>query len=114
MGKAENLDTRNLTDFSRCIRIFAYLGKITGKTAYADRCLAAVCRATLQAAEGSVRYDDTLRLVRDETVRLTVRVNFGVGWSDTPTYCMENGGTVLNDAISFGGKLPATLKVRQK
>lgn len=110
--KAEALDIQNLTDFSRCIRIFAYLGKITGKTAYADRCLAAVCRATLQAAEGSVRYDDTLRLVRDETVRLPVRVNFGGGWSDTPPYCMENGGTVLNAAISFGGKLPVEASVR--
>lgn len=111
--KAESLDTRKLSEFSRCIRIFAYLGKITGKTAYADRCLASVCRATLEAAKESICYDETLRFVGDETVQLPVRVNFGGGWSDTPPYCMENGGTVLNAAISFGGKKPVEASVRR-
>ena len=70
------------------------------------------------AAEMKQRIEQRLTeladMERDETVRLPVRVNFGGGWSDTPPYCMENGGTVLNAAISFGGKLPATLKARRK
>ncbi|MDD3409914.1 MAG: fucokinase [Eubacteriales bacterium] len=39
-------------------------------------------------------------------MRLPVRVNWGGGWSDTPPYCMEHGGTVLNAAVSLGGCLP--------
>lgn len=34
------------------------------------------------------------------------RVNFGGGWSDTPPYSLENGGTVLNAAITLKGKFP--------
>ena len=40
------------------------------------------------------------------TVRLPLRVNWGGGWSDTPPYCQDRGGTVLNAAISLNGKLP--------
>ena len=40
------------------------------------------------------------------TVRLPLRVNWGGGWSDTPPYCQDQGGTVLNAAISLNGKLP--------
>ena len=40
------------------------------------------------------------------TVRLPLRVNWGGGWSDTPPYCQEQGGTVLNAAITLNGKLP--------
>ena len=39
-------------------------------------------------------------------VRLPLRVNWGGGWSDTPPYCNENGGTVLNAAVSLNGQLP--------
>ena len=39
-------------------------------------------------------------------VALPVRVNFGGGWSDTPPYCLEHGGTVLNAALTLDGALP--------
>jgi fucokinase len=40
------------------------------------------------------------------TVRLPLRVNWGGGWSDTPPYCQDRGGTVLNAAITLNGELP--------
>lgn len=40
------------------------------------------------------------------SVRLPLRVNWGGGWSDTPPYCNEKGGTVLNAAILLNGDLP--------
>ena len=45
-----------------------------------------------------------------------VRVNWGGGWSDTPPYCYDFGGTVLNAAISLKGQLPvkAIAKVTEK
>ena len=45
----------------------------------------------------------------EHEVRLPLRVNWGGGWSDTPPYCNENGGTVLNAAILLNGEEMATL-----
>lgn len=37
---------------------------------------------------------------------LPVRLDFAGGWSDTPPYSIERGGTVLNAAVSLDGRLP--------
>ena len=47
----------------------------------------------------------------DVVVNKPVRINFGGGWSDTPPYCFENGGTVLNASIFLNGKMPIEVKV---
>lgn len=47
------------------------------------------------------------------TVRLPLRVNFGGGWSDTPPYCLENGGTVLNAAILLNGEMPVEVRIEK-
>lgn len=47
------------------------------------------------------------------TVRLPLRVNWGGGWSDTPPYCQDRGGTVLNAAITLGGKLPVEVTLER-
>jgi fucokinase len=44
------------------------------------------------------------------SVELPVRVNWGGGWSDTPPYCLDFGGTVLNAAITIQGKRPVHAK----
>lgn len=46
-------------------------------------------------------------------VKLPLRVNWGGGWSDTPPYCNEKGGTVLNAAISLNGELPVEVTLRR-
>lgn len=46
-------------------------------------------------------------------VQLPVRVNWGGGWTDTPPYCNENGGVVLNAAISLNGILPVQITVKK-
>ncbi len=49
----------------------------------------------------------TLRIEKNHVkVCLPVRVNWGGGWTDTPPYCNEKGGTVLNAAITLNGELP--------
>ena len=51
---------------------------------------------------------------KDEVItRLPVRVNWGGGWSDTPPYCMEYGGTVLNAAVMLDGNCPIEVVVRK-
>lgn len=43
---------------------------------------------------------------------LPLRINWG-GWTDTPPYCYENGGAVLNMAVTIGGRLPVTAALRK-
>lgn len=47
---------------------------------------------------------------RNVCLHLPLRVNFGGGWTDTPPYCLEKGGCVLNAAIALDGKLPVTVR----
>ena len=49
----------------------------------------------------------------DVLIKKPVRVNFAGGWSDTPPYCLEQGGTVLNAAIYLNGKLPIEVTVKK-
>lgn len=46
-------------------------------------------------------------------IKSPVRVNFGGGWSDTPPYCIENGGTVLNVAIKVNGTYPIQASIEK-
>lgn len=46
-------------------------------------------------------------ILRDKAeVLLPVRINWGGGWSDTPPYCLEHGGTVLNASLLLDGRRP--------
>ena len=42
-----------------------------------------------------------------------MRVNWGGGWSDTPPYCNEHGGTVLNMAILLNGDKPVEVTLEK-
>jgi fucokinase len=58
--------------------------------------------------------DESLHIEKEEVmIRLPLRVNWGGGWSDTPPYCNECGGTVLNAAISLNGELPVEMRLRK-
>ena len=46
-------------------------------------------------------------------MELPLRVNWGGGWSDTPPYCNEHGGTVLNAAILLNGEKPVVVKLER-
>lgn len=55
-----------------------------------------------------------LNIVQNEvSVALPVRVNWGGGWTDTPPQCNEQGGVVLNAAISLNGVLPVQVHMRR-
>ena len=46
-------------------------------------------------------------------IELPVRVNWGGGWTDTPPYCIEHGGSVLNAAIKVNGVYPVSVEIRR-
>lgn len=113
LDKAAKLSVESLSEFSRLIRIYGYLWKLTENGEMFDNCFGAICKATLEASENGFSYNDKLILKNDITVNLPVRVNWGGAWTDTPPYCMENGGTVLNAAISLNGQLPIEASVKR-
>ncbi len=110
---AQALDIGTLPEFSKRVRIYHYLWRLTGQAEFSAQCFGTIRDATLRAAMASVRYEPGLRLRADADVHLPVRVNWGGGWSDTPPYCMENGGTVLNAAVSLNGRLPISVSVKR-
>lgn len=58
---------------------------------------------------------DTKCRIKKEAVHveLPVRVNLAGGWTDTPPYCNEQGGAVLNAAISLKGKFPIQVTAKR-
>jgi len=114
LEKAEKLDENILTEFTRKIRIYYYASKLVDRKTMADRCFGTVCSAILTTAMESTNYRGDMHITQDEVVtRLPVRVNWGGGWSDTPPYCMEHGGTVLNAAVSLNGELPIEVTLKK-
>lgn len=117
VSEAEKLDMTDRHVFGRAVRIYRALSKCANgleRERFTDLCFGAIRDATLKGAVMGLQYDTSCKIVREEiAVRLPVRVNFGGGWSDTPPYCMEHGGTVLNAAIALDGRLPVEVKLRR-
>lgn len=104
-------------DFSETIRLYYYLGRIIGKMEgekLIDQCFASIREGILRSTLEDVRENTGCRIRTDEhTVKLPLRVNWGGGWSDTPPYCNENGGTVLNAAVTLNGECPVHVTLRR-
>lgn len=105
------------SDFSMHTRIYYYMGKIIGGPEgenYINQCFTAIQQGILRGAADGLCMDESLHIEKEEVIiRLPLRVNWGGGWSDTPPYCNECGGTVLNAAISLNGELPVEMRLRK-
>lgn len=64
------------------------------------QCMFAAQRDQKPEVEVSKWYHDSA------VVHFPVRIDFAGGWSDTPPFCLEKGGAVLNAAININGSLP--------
>ncbi len=104
-------------DFSEAMRLRYYIGTALGGAEGAKH-IRECFRVIQSAVTHTSQYNDSCRIAKDQhIVKLPLRVNFGGGWSDTPPYCIENGGTVLNAAILLNGALPVEVtleKIPQK
>lgn len=76
-----------------------------------------LCFDTIQEAVcgDSEFVDDIEYHIAKDAVKVTlpVRVNWGGGWTDTPPYCNEKGGVVLNAAILLKGEKQIEVEVRR-
>ena len=111
----EWLDKRlSRADFSERIRLHYYLGSVLGSEAETQACFRTIQEVILNATLRSLEYNENARIAMDRhTVKLPLRVNWGGGWSDTPPYCNEHGGTVLNVAIRLNGENPVEVTLEK-
>ena len=97
-------------DFSEAMRLNYYLGRILPGAAgeeYIAKCFQVIQETVMAHCLEQLSENTDCRIVCEQhTVHLPLRVNWGGGWSDTPPYCNEHGGTVLNAAILLNGEMP--------
>lgn len=101
-------------DFTEKLRLHYYLGVILEDENEIQECFRTIQSEVLNATIKKLTYNENARIVKDKhTVKLPLRVNWGGGWSDTPPYCNENGGTVLNVAILLNGEKPVEVTMEK-
>jgi len=97
------------------MRLQFYIGKILGDIegdGYVFDAFRSIQKSILEGSLEKLEYNSSCVIKKDEhQVKLPLRVNFGGGWSDTPPYCNENGGTVLNASILLNGEKPVSVKL---
>ncbi|MDO4276044.1 MAG: L-fucokinase [Eubacteriales bacterium] len=118
------IETAEKSDFSDKIRIFYDLSRIMkenrlhfdGKAydALETMCFHTIQNEIFQEMRQRIVLDENCRIQKENVeVKLPVRINLAGGWTDTPPYCNEQGGAVLNAAISLRGKLPICAEARR-
>ena len=104
-------------DFGQAMRLHYYVGRALGGAEGEKeirRAFASLSRAMRAAAASELRENTEARIQMDRhAVALPLRVNWGGGWSDTPPYCIENGGTVLNAAILINETEPVRVRLER-
>lgn len=105
-------------DYSVRIRLYYFVGKILGGSEgekYIQKAFATIAEMVFSAMHclpNRHQIAEQLQVPSESvTVQLPLRVNWGGGWSDTPPYCNEHGGTVLNAAVLLNGKMPVEVQV---
>lgn len=101
--------------FGDRMRFFYYIGKLLGGSEgerHISQCFHVIQDTILEATAEQLGADAHCRICHDEhTVHLPLRLNWGGGWSDTPPYCNEHGGTVLNAAVLLNGEMPVMVQL---
>lgn len=97
------------------MRLNYYVGKTLGGAEgerYIGHCFQAIQESVLGTVPAQQKEGIPQRIAQKECiVKLPLRLNWGGGWSDTPPYCYENGGTVLNAAVLLKGERPVTVRL---
>lgn len=79
-----------------------------------EKCFDTIQSTVCEAGMKHIRKNHTYRIQKEScNIELPVRVNWGGGWTDTPPYCNENGGIVLNAAIKLKGIYPVQVSIRK-
>ena len=93
--------------FEKRIRLLFYIGESLNNEEIIIKFFTEIKNTILNEPLNMIKYNDKCKIVKEkQEVNLPLRVNFGGGWTDTPPYCLEKGGKVLNASILLKGKKP--------
>ena len=118
------MNDAEFSDFSLKIRIYYYLSRYMKINGFQfdgigyDK-LETMCFSMIQNTISEICLKDlgsmeNYKIAKDRVdISLPVRVNWGGGWTDTPPYCNEKGGAVLNAAIMLRGEYPVQVSVKK-
>ncbi|MBR4765398.1 MAG: fucokinase [Clostridia bacterium] len=111
-SKIGSIDLKTETGFYTAIRLYWYIGSALNDNGYKSKAFEIISDSIIKSDIKCKQFNDSLKIKKDKVVvNLPLRVNWGGGWTDTPPYCLENGGKVLNAAISLNGKLPVEVTI---
>ncbi len=89
-------------------------GEIDRANQLESRCFYTIQQAVYESAKRRIPDIRQCHIAEDQVdIRLPVRVNWGGGWTDTPPYCNEQGGVVLNAALRLRGIDPIQIRVKR-
>ena len=71
------------------------------------------CAVDAGAAVPPERWSPSPWSRQEVTVQAPARIDLGGGWSDTPPFCLDWGGTVLNMAVLIDGAYPIQAAIRR-
>jgi fucokinase len=91
------------------LRGYKALAVVSDEPAWEDRAFTILAQQIETSVNERIKVGArAVRLEQGRSVRVqaSARVDFGGGWTDTPPYSIEQGGTVLNAALTLRGLHP--------
>ena len=106
------------SSFGKKIRLLYYLGIAINNEELVKKCFQEIRDAIVNDILKSTKYNNDCHIIKDRhKVTMPLRVNFAGGWTDTPPYCIENGGIVLNAPVLLNNNKPVEViieKIKEK
>lgn len=101
------MERAKVSDYKVAMRIYYALGK-------EQECFEIIRSQVFESDTDIKSANDSHKICKEKVIiELPLRVNWGGGWTDTPPYCNEQGGMVLNAAIKLNGIFPVKVELRK-
>lgn len=119
-SRAESLRDKGPENFTHAASLLVQASRLLNRAGFEQE--AASCEreafACIQNAACKGTTHDTIPNLsrwQFDTVQVSAppRIDLGGGWSDTPPFCFDWGGTVLNCAIEIDGTYPINTEIRR-
>ena len=100
--------------FEKKIRMLYFFGEAIDSEELINRCFKEIRDAIVNDVLKGIKLNEECKIVKDKhKVTQPLRVNFAGGWTDTPPYCLENGGVVLNAPILLNNNKPVEVIIEK-
>ena len=104
----------NKFKFEKKLRLLYYFSLSLNNEEYVIKAFDEIKNAIINEPLNIPKYNENCKIIKDkQEIFLPLRVNFAGGWTDTPPYCLEHGGEVLNASILLKGKKPVHICIEK-